>query len=746
MKRFALGSLLTAFALLVMGPLVAHAERESNSAKNAAGDPRDWPFWRGPEHNGVARATGLPEDWSDRGKGENIVWKREDLGSRTTPIAMNGKLYLITRADEGEPTEGERVVCVDAETGKTIWEQKFNVFLSDVPDTRVGWSNVVGDPSTGNVYALGVGGLFQCFDGETGKVLWSHSMSEEYGLLTTYGGRTNFPFVFDDVVIISGVLINWGDSAKPAHQFIAFNKETGVPVWLSSTRPLPYDTTYSSPILATIKGQPVIIFGAGDGAVYAMQPRTGKIIWKYQLSRRGVNATPLVVDDTVYIGHGEENIDDNTMGAIVAIDATGEGDVTKTHEKWRQKEVIAGKTAPIMADGKLWFLEDTGGIIMVDPKTGETLFRKKLGTMMRGSPIYADGKIYVNEANGRTYILKPKEDGFDILSRNRLRAEINGSPIVAYGKMYLPTSAGLYAIGNSESGTHSAAPPINTEAPVSEDSKPAQFRLVPAESLIKPGEKVAYDVEVFNSRGQSLGDPTGKVTYSVDGPGTVTEEGVYVAPSDAKHVAATVTAKLGDMEKTARVRVVPELPWNFDFSDNQVPISWIGARYRHQIRDVDSEKVMVKITTIPKGTRSQAWFGPSDLHDYTMTADVKGSITDDKMPDIGITAQRYVMELKGAHQQLQIRSWPTQLRMAETIPFEWKPDTWYSMKLRAENKGDDVLLRGKVWERGTPEPEKWTIEATDPSPNRTGSPGLYGNAKDAEIFLDNIRVTPNEAG
>jgi outer membrane protein assembly factor BamB len=86
---------------------------------------------------------------------------------------MNGKLYTIVRHNPGTEKEAEKVVCVDAATGETKWESIFNVFLTDVPDTRVGWSSVVGDPVTGHVFALGVCGYFQCLDGETGKTLWS---------------------------------------------------------------------------------------------------------------------------------------------------------------------------------------------------------------------------------------------------------------------------------------------------------------------------------------------------------------------------------------------------------------------------------------------------------------------------------------------------------------------------------------------------------------------------------------------
>ena len=101
------------------------------------------------------------------------------------------------------------------------------------------------------------------------------------------------------------------------------------------------------------------------------------------------------------------------------------------------------------------------------------------------------------------------------------------------------------------------------------------------------------------------------------------------------------------------------------------------------------------------------------------------------------------MDLKGAHQELQVRSWTSQLRIAKSVPFTWRPNTWYSMKLRVANDGDQAVLLGKVWLRGESEPDQWHVEAIDPAPIRTGSPGLFGNAKDAEIVLDNIRVTPN---
>ncbi len=116
---------------------------------------------------------------------------------------------------------------------------------------------------------------------------------------------------------------------------------------------------------------------------------------------------------------------------------------------------------------------------------------------------------------------------------------------------------------------------------------------------------------------------------------------------------------------------------------------------------------------------------------------------DDKLPDIGLIGQGYILDLQGEHQRLQIRSWDPQLRMAQTIDFPWQPDRWYRMKLRTAMEDDRAVLRAKVWPRDEEEPAEWLLEATDEVPNRSGSPGLFGNAKDAEIYLDNVQVTAN---
>jgi hypothetical protein len=282
------------------------------------------------------------------------------------------------------------------------------------------------------------------------------------------------------------------------------------------------------------------------------------------------------------------------------------------------------------------------------------------------------------------------------------------------------------------------------ETPVGADDKPTQAVIVPAELLVKPGEKVQFSVKFYNSRGRLL-KTTAEPTFAVDANGTISAGGEFTAAADAKHAAAYVTATYGDMKARARVRIVPPLPWKFDMEGlKDAPITWIGARYRHQIRNVEGNNLLVKITTIPKGTRSRASFGPSDLHDYTIQADMLPFEMDGKQPDMGLIAQGYTFECSGERNEMVINSWISHdKRYFTEKPFTMKPGSWYTLKLQAANVDGKTVLKAKVWLKADKEPAEWSLELTDPQPNKTGAPGMFGNATNAEVFIDNVLVTPN---
>ena len=386
---------------------------------------------------------------------------------------------------------------------------------------------------------------------------------------------------------------------------------------------------------------------------------------------------------------------------------------------------------------------------MIDAKTGKEITKRpySLGRIMFSSIVYGDGKIYASEY-GKFHILQPSAGGVTKLSEERLEGELIGSPIISHGKVFITTLEAMYCIGNKDwKPAADPIPPAPQEVDAKSDQKVAQVQVSPVELLMTSAKDAAFSVTAFNAKGQRLAAPK-DAKFSVEGAGSIDDAGKYSAPkSDAGHVAAKIAAEVeGIKSPVARVRILPPLPWKFDISDKQVPITWIGARNRHQVREVDGDSALVKITTIPKGTRSQLWMGQPELHDYTIQADYKSDIKNGKFGDMGLVNQRYTLALMGAKQQLQVRSWVSrvELRFAKTIKFAWEPNKSYTLKFQSENKDDRVILRGKVWPKGESEPSDWTIEAADLTPNKNGSPGLFGNASDAEIFIDNISVTPNK--
>lgn len=736
---------------------VASASAFVSSAIAQEGAPKgskatDWSHWRGPQQNGQSVETAFPSTFS--ADGENILWRKEEYATRSTPVVMNGRVYIVCRAEPDTKKEGEKTVCLNAETGELIWESVHNIYLSDAPSERVGWASVIADPETDRVYVLGLGCTFQCLDGKTGKVVWEHSMLEEYGMLSTYGGRTNFPTLFEDMVIISGVMTGWDQTAIPAHRFVAMDKNTGAAVWLMSTRVRPEDTTYSTPIYTVLNGQAAMVLGAADGAVYALQPRTGKVIWKYQASPRGLNVAPLIDEGIVYMGHGEQNETDRTiLGAVFAFDGNTSGDIGEDKLLWKVPKRTVSRSSPVKIGNRIYFVDDGSAMFGVNAKTGEVEVEKKLGRNMFGSPVVSGGKIYIGENTGRVWCLEPTDTEIKVLGQMRLNdnSEIFGSFAASNGRLYLPTSKALYCIGNAASKPAGdlKLPEVPQEPPVT-DKEIAHIQVCPVELLMQPGQKVKLQVRGYNKIGQFVG-LVPQATVVAEGGGQVSDDHVFVPGESQTGTAVMLQATHGELKSTARARILPPLPWAYDFEDKKVPLHWNGMAYRHQPAELPTGgNGLVKISTIPRGTRSQGFIGLPKMHDYTVQAefyalDTKNKVPTTKLPDMGLVNQRYTLALEGA-QRLQIRSWVSLLeqRFAVTIPFEWQANTWYVLKFRSETAEGKAILRGKVWKKGDQEPADWTIQGEDLTPNVTGSPGLFGNSTDAEFYVDNVSVVPNQ--
>ena len=119
-----------------------------------------------------------------------------------------------------------------------------------------------------------------------GKPLWDRSLPEDYGAVTTHGGRTTSPIIDGDKVILNTLMLAWGDLNRPGNRYIAFDKRTGQTIWVSSPQARHYDTNYSTPIVADVDGVAALIVGGTDGAFHALQGQHRRA----DLARRGQQA------------------------------------------------------------------------------------------------------------------------------------------------------------------------------------------------------------------------------------------------------------------------------------------------------------------------------------------------------------------------------------------------------------------------------------------------------------------------
>ena len=727
-----------------IGGLVISATLLSNIACGG-GATEEWPSWRGPNETGESSAINLVSDWAI--DGDNLIWQQAFVG-RSTPAVFDGRVCANGRQGDGM-TKQAVVACWDAGDGTPLWERTFNVYHTTVPFSRVGWASVIGDPETGYLYHHGVDGLLIALDRE-GNTVWEWRLGEDTGRASGYGGRTQNPVIDGAQLVLSNIGANWGEHGAPRHRFWSFDKLTGEVLWnsLPGNRPWADANTQGTPVVAEIDGRRLLIAGAADGWVYAMDVGTGDPVWEFELSKRGINITPVVVGTTVYIAHSEENIDNASMGRVIAIEGTGSGNITSNGEIWRANALGIGFSSPLYHDNVLYVVDNSSKLIALDASTGAELGQLNVGTVGKSSPVWADDKVYYTEVNGRVYILEVDPSALSILDTEEIRvpgeernAEIYGSPAIAYGRIYISTEAGIFCIGDPGASYSGEGLPILQTASSTETREPSRLQVIPAELIVKAGEEVSFEVRAFDADGNQLG-PQDNASWLLDGlSGTIDDAGTF-RPAAGENQAGKVTAELGNLSAEARVRSFAPLPWATNFESGQKPNWWMGGG-RFQVQELDGGMVLNKSRSPVGLNRHVIYMGPSSMTGYTVQADIMGARRRRTRPDLGLINGGYTLDLQGGYNRLEVRAWAAELRMMQRVPFEWREDKWYTMKLTVKVGPDRALVYGKVWERGTREPEEWTITAEDPMKISSGSPGIYGYSP-VEIFFDNVQVMENQ--
>jgi outer membrane protein assembly factor BamB len=753
--RFHLSLFLASFFLALI--LISAQPVSAQTTYKASGS--DWAEGRGPNRDGTSAKKGLPEKWSITG--ENLLWK-VPYGGRSAPIVMGNRVFILNSAGAGE-TFQERVMAFDSDTGKVIWEHKYNVYSSDVPPRRVAWSSPAGDLTTGNIYTLGANAHLTALSYD-GKLLWERSLTDEFGAWTTHGGRTVSPIIEGDLVIVSTVNDGYGENSARKHRYFAFDKRTGECVWISAPGGRPFDTTYSTPVVATINGTRLMIAGGGDGAVHALKVNTGEVVWSYPASKRGVNPGVVMKNGIAYVSHQEENLDTSEMGHLAAIDASLKGTITKAQTKFAINNFQLGPSSPVI-DGNTYYQVDAGSnLFAFDINTGKKLWEQNLGTIQKASPVFADGKIYVGSENGKFYIIKPNTTGAQILDADDLEPgakiseasevgddiiaaneQIIASVAVSRGRIYLVSTKHVYAIGKK---AKSPALPlqkyVNENAPA--NAAVAHVQVVPADLVIKPGEAAKFKVRSFDDHGRFIREEA-NATWALEGLKGNAANNQFTPAAETGAQAGVVKATVGSVTGSALVRVIPALPLTENFESvapTKVPGYWLNTDGKYAVREMDGGKVLVKNPNPPAFQRTRSLFGPAAWSNYTIEADVRATEKRRQMGDAGVVAQRYELVLTGSSGRMELRSWQIEPTRTIKVPFSWKPDTWYHVKLEVENLPDGkVRARGKAWLTGEAEPANWMIERLDPIGNRNGRPGVFAYAP-FEVFFDNIKVTPNK--
>ena len=320
-------------------------------------------FGEGPSRNMVnTRDRNLPHDWSIGPRDSKHVLWSADLGSVAWgAVVGDGKVFVATNNQKprNPKIQGDRgvLMCFRASDGKFLWQATHDKLSSgrvnDWPQMGIGSMPAVDGK---RLYYVSNRCELICADTEgfadgrndgvqderdTGPtdadIVWRLDMMKELKVFPHNLACCSPLVVGDHVFVVTGNSVDEGHINVPepnAPSFLCVNKHTGKVVWADAS---PGDRIlhgqWSSPAYARVHGKDQVIFPGGDGWLYAFEPLTGKRIWKFDanlprppggLGGRGTKnhflATPVVYEDHLYIGTGQDPEHDEGLADFWCID------------------------------------------------------------------------------------------------------------------------------------------------------------------------------------------------------------------------------------------------------------------------------------------------------------------------------------------------------------------------------------------------------------------------------------------
>jgi outer membrane protein assembly factor BamB len=399
----------------------------------------NWPQWRGPQNDGVSPAKNVPVKWSDT---ENVAWKLALPGrAGSTPCVWSDRIFLTSTV---EGSTDLIAMCVRTD-GNPLW--KYTLGTGAVQARADEGDGASASPSTDGKHVwffVGTGEL-ACVDWN-GKEVWKFNCQTRYGKFRIQFGMHITPVLFDGRLYL--MFLHDG-----GQQVICLDAATGTEVW-KVNRPSDGKAeclhSYASPFVWT-DGKDAYLVTHGNDYTIAHDLKDGKERWRlgglnpkdrYNRTLRFV-ASPACSPDLIVVPTAKN-------GAVVAVRPTaakGEFAAGSEFEQWRRPKGTPDVPCPLVAEGLVYLVGESGSLTCIDAKTGETKYEQKLRQFRhRASPVYADGKVFATARDGVTYVVKAGPT-FELLATNRLGEDVTASPVILDGRVYIRGFKNLYAVG-----------------------------------------------------------------------------------------------------------------------------------------------------------------------------------------------------------------------------------------------------------------------------------------------------------
>lgn len=401
----------------------------------------DWPDFRGPTQDGrvgSSPSNDLPIHWSDT---ENVTWKTAlpDQGW-STPVIHGNQIWLTTATPDGHDFF---VLCVAADSGKILFNER--IFHCDAPEplgnnlnTYASCSPVL-DP--GRVYVhFGSYGT-ACLDTTSFKVLWKRDDLP----CKHFRGPGSSPVLFKDRLILTMDGIDF-------QYLVALEAKSGKTLWKTDRTAnwndleadgLPrgggdFRKAYSTPLIVDFNGGKQMLT-VGSKAAYSYDPATGRELWKVNHPGFSSAARPVFDGTNAFMATG------NGKGEMLCVRVDGQGDVTDTHIVWRNGRGFPRMPSPVLVDGLLFMVSDSGIASCLEAATGKELWQERLGGDYAASLLSAAGRVYCFGQDGKATVLKAART-FEVLASNKMPAGFMASPAVDGKALILRTKTHLYRI------------------------------------------------------------------------------------------------------------------------------------------------------------------------------------------------------------------------------------------------------------------------------------------------------------